>query len=57
MKTNIKGNREKFKKQEREFEGLIENENKSKDAEIIDIDGADVDAIEDERKESERIMS
>lgn len=40
MKTNIKGNREKFKKQEREFEGLIENE-KKEEAEIIELDRDD----------------
>ena len=38
MKQNIKGNREKFKKQEREFEGLIDQPKPSKEMEVVALD-------------------
>jgi len=36
MKQNIKGNREKYKKQEREFEGIIDDDGEK---EVVDLDG------------------
>jgi hypothetical protein len=57
MKTNIKGNREKFKKQEREFEGLVDkevlNEIGCKEVVQIDIDGED----DVEKRETEEFKS
>lgn len=38
MKQNIKGNREKFKKQEREFEGVLDADKPNKSKEIVQID-------------------
>jgi hypothetical protein len=40
MKQNIKGNREKYKKQEREYEGLLDDHKSKKEIEneIVEID-------------------
>lgn len=38
MKINIKGNREKYKKQEREYEGLLDDHKKA--PEILEVDAA-----------------
>ena len=43
MKSNIKANREKYRKQEKEFEGVVDDEKPEppKEAAVIAIDGED----------------